>query len=647
MQGNWPHTIPTEVASNPLAQLNELTVAQRRGSAMVVDEKFQLATIEDRLLESRHMNPEQRFKALAAWVLPNDDHGQFRLYGTFTSPNDIPGSDYLATAPPVAKQNKVNRRQYSGPDLASPALDLVAVARELNHLDDLRQYTEPQADDVASTKRSKLALRTIIQVESGQFAEATAGLKQLCVLSEALADNTRTFDRWSELLAAHAAVQHAETRVAALPLLTLLTDQSRRHQVDVSWGNQVVALRDRCQALIDTNQYPPIGGSSPKQQWIGSRVESAQNQRWSPASRWQFRDKTVSHLAGEGQSYLYFQSPLKGTFTVEAEVTTSRWNEPRLMYHAHSVGPDHSKKKIALGVLENQSFGPRLDPKLEFDDWCQLKLDVTPNKATYSINGRQVHEQLLSEKLDPWLALLANGQSNAKARNIRITGAPEIPAELNLTNGDDLIGWTCALYGDPMIANGNGDKSNDAWRKSANEIVGTKFDGMKNQKRQSLLRYHRPLAEDTDLTYEFYYSKDETQHVHPAIGRLAMLIHGEGVKLHWLTDPDSDRYGLKPDNEASAVSVGDQTQTRPLSKPELKDKTWNQVQIKIEGDNLQLILNGQSILETVLDASNQRQFGFFHYANETEVKVRNVLYKGNWPKTLPGIDQQELSGAIP
>ena len=644
MRGDWPATIPAEAVSNPQAPSGELTVAQHHGNAKVIDEKFQIATIADRLLESRGLNPELRFKSLAAWVLPNDDHSHFRLYGTLTSANDIPGSDYLAIASPATRKNEKGRRQYGGPDLASPALELVTLAKELNRLDELKQKTEPAANDDSSIKRAKLALRTIVQIESGQFDAAIECLKQLPKLCETLADDTRTSERWPEFLAAHVATQHAETRSAALPLLTLMTDQFRKQSADVTWGNRVIALRDRCQSLIETSQYPPISGSSPRQQWLSARMERTQDQQFSPPSRWQIRDKTVSHLAGDGQSYLYFQSPLKGTFTVEAEVTTSRWNEPQLMYHGRSAGPDHGKKKIALGGLENQSFGPRLDPKLEFDEWCRLKLDVAPGKATYFINDRQVHEQLLPEKIDPWLALSANAASSGKARNIRISGSPEIPAELNLTNADDLIGWSGSLYSDPMNTNGNGDNSNNAWRKSENEIVGSKFDSMKNQKRQSLLRYHRPLAEDTDLTYEFYYAKDET-HVHPAIGRLAMMIHSDGVKFHWLTDPDSDRYGLKPDNEIAPTTVTGATETKPLAKPELKDKAWNQVQIKIEGDTVQLTLNGQLILETDLYASNQRQFGFFHFANETEVKVRNVQYKGNWPKTLPSLDQQELSTA--
>ena len=36
-----------------------------------------------------------------------------------------------------------------------------------------------------------------------------------------------------------------------------------------------------------------------------------------------------------------------------------------------------------------------------------------------------------------------------------------------------------------------------------------------------------------------------------------------------------------------------------------------------------------------LEPENQRTFGFFHYADETQVRVRNVTYHGNWPRVLP------------
>ena len=41
--------------------------------------------------------------------------------------------------------------------------------------------------------------------------------------------------------------------------------------------------------------------------------------------------------------------------------------------------------------------------------------------------------------------------------------------------------------------------------------------------------------------------------------------------------------------------------------------------------------------------ANERQFGLFRYANKTECRVRNLTYRGDWPKTLPPIEAQELA----
>ena len=35
-----------------------------------------------------------------------------------------------------------------------------------------------------------------------------------------------------------------------------------------------------------------------------------------------------------------------------------------------------------------------------------------------------------------------------------------------------------------------------------------------------------------------------------------------------------------------------------------------------------------------IEPVNQRTFGLFHYADLTEVRVRNVTYQGNWPRSL-------------
>ena len=188
---------------------------------------------------------------------------------------------------------------------------------------------------------------------------------------------------------------------------------------------------------------------------------------------------------------------------------------------------------------------------------------------------------------------------------------------------------------------GSEDSSNFAWRVTSGEIVGTKFDRVRNQQRQSLLQYHRPLAEDAELSYEFYYVKGAT-HVHPSLGRLAYLLEPEGVKVHVMTDADSDRRGLRPDNEIPGT-----TSLPATASIALNENGWNQLQLSLVGDRLRLKLNGKDVYDANVPAWNQRQFGLFHYANQTDVRVRNVIYRGEWPKTLPEWKDQELSGTTP
>jgi hypothetical protein len=56
--------------------------------------------------------------------------------------------------------------------------------------------------------------------------------------------------------------------------------------------------------------------------------------------------------------------------------------------------------------------------------------------------------------------------------------------------------------------------------------------------------------------------------------------------------------------------------------------------LKLTGDKVSLELNGGAIFERTLEATNQRSFGLFHYADETEARARNVTHEGNWPRSL-------------
>ena len=642
LRGEWPTTFSSEIATNLLAPARELTREERHGSARVIDEKFHAESVESLLTETRLMSLEERYRALANWVLPNDDHPFLRLYGTFAGSNGLPSHDVIsAELTGTNRPDPSSRREYVNPELEAPVLDLIAIAKESQRLNELLALAEPQADDDAVLKRSRVVLRLLIQIAANQPDEAKQSLGQLVALLPTLTDDAPTTDRWPELIASYAGLQRAELRSDTLPLLTAVLDQYRKRIADPAWEARVVALRDRCQSLIESDTVPLVGGASPKRQWVSSRLERTEVHPWAPASRWFYRDGTAMHLAGEGDGYAYFQSPLRGSFTVEAEVTTGRWTETNLLYHGHWAGPHYSKAQIGLGTLLSKTEGPKLEPILEFEERCRLKLEVKPNKASWFINQREVHELALPDKPDPWLALMTPGNSSGHARQVRITGTPEIPEELDLSSDENLLGWSASLYGDPMNTSNNygvQDRSHDAWKLSSQQIVGTKFDRVRNQKRQSLLRYHRPLAEDAVVSYDFFYEKGTT-HVHPALGRTAFLLEPDGVKVHVLTDADSDQAGLSPDNQIAVSIPPEVSASIPLN-----DHEWNQLQLLLIGDQVQLKLNGVLIFAAPVASWNQRQFGLFHYANQTDVRVKNVKHRGEWPKVLPELKDQELSG---
>jgi len=70
-----------------------------------------------------------------------------------------------------------------------------------------------------------------------------------------------------------------------------------------------------------------------------------------------------------------------------------------------------------------------------------------------------------------------------------------------------------------------------------------------------------------------------------------------------------------------------------------KEQGWNHLKLALAGNKVTVRLNDTIVYERELEPTNHRIFGLFHYADETEVRVRNVKYRGQWPKTLPAPEE--------
>lgn len=639
LTGDWPKSVSPELVASLTAPSKERTPAERRVFSGIVEEKYAASELDSLLLRTRSLPLAARYEALKTWVLPNDDHSALRLYADMTPMEVLPNSpieistvtlvESRAPATPVAP----TFRARTGGDLIAPALDLVSVAAQLGKLDELAETVKqiPVSND--GVRRSRLAMLTLISIAKSDFKQAEAAMKELTPgRSPGLPDSLTLVERWPELVVAWEAARIPELRAPTSALLDVLVDSVNRKGIGWGWDIKVRALRHHALALAKHGRLPAASARSPKGQWAQSTQTRSATRANGIVGRWQIEGHESLHLGGDGNDMLYFQSPLRGNFTVLGEVSTFGWREARLMYAGQWAGPQYSLDVASVGNLNTEWSTPKFPTKLDpLGDWCQLKMEITDDSVRYFVNDRQIHEQHLAPEHDPWLAIQCAGQSAAATRSVRIMGQPVIPAELQLSRRDDLQGWWADMYGDPMNDN------EPAWKKQQDEIVGRRIEAQAGRAKESLLQYHRPMLEDGVITYEFFYVPSQTL-VHPALGRLALILDPEGVKIHWLTDGPYERTGWKSDN----ISIELEHRKGPAKLP-LKAGDWNAVSLSLKGDVLTLSLNGADVYERPVDSGNQRTFGLFHYAGETDVRVRNVRYRGNWPQSLPSIRDQELA----
>lgn len=637
LTGDWPKSLSPELLGDLAAPVPGLTDDDRQHLGRVIDERFRAVGLDPFLLQTRALPPSDRYEALKAWVLPNVDHASLRLYGD-TAPSDTLVSApiqlapvSLRDAPPSVSTGAADaRRVRSGGELIAPALDLVAVARELGKLPELRVLVERLNPDSDAVRRGRLAMLVLIEIAAGDLDKAKLNLKDLTPpRSPGLPDTLPVHERWPELIAASEAVRIPGLRAGAIDLFEVLLDSTNRKNPGWDWEVKVRPARQRARFLLDQPEIPAALARSPRGQWAQSTQTRASTRGAGPVPRWSIRGAETLHLGGEGNDLLYFQSPLRGTFTVEAEISTFGWREGRLMYGAQWASPSYTLDHADLGTLQRNWAGPKFPKKLDsLGDWCRIRMAVTPGKVTYFANEVPFHEQTLAAPGDPWLAIHSFGHYAAATRSLTIHGQPEIPAVLNLSEADDLQGWWAEFYGDVL----GGDDA--IWKKSGAEIVGPRIVKWEGRSRESVLQYHRPLLEDGEITYEFFFSPKQSL-VHPALGRLAILLDASGLKLHWMTDSQYERTGLKPDHVLS-----DSFAATNLA---LKPDAWNAVALRVAGDTLTLQVNGQKVLERPIEVDNSRTFGFFRYAGDSEARIRNVVYRGDWPRILPSIKDQEFA----
>jgi hypothetical protein len=627
MRGDWPAKLSRRQLDG-LAALSrpDRSKSDRRLLGAIFADRHAVGSALEVHARAATMPPEQRYEFLSDWVLSSDDHATLRMALGF-SPADPPT--------PVASR---------GGELVAPALDLLACAKELDRLEELRDRVELLAAANEQQQRARFSLVAMIAMASGDWDIANQHLDQLAarVLSSS---DTSFLQRAPETLAIAVAAEFPETHDAAREIVWhILANQIRKQQPSGSeaWDQHIDALANQL-------QLPDSGDEEVAGQVVESNDQALAN--WHPVNRatartrgqgmprpaWRVSKTQVRKRSGHDEDYLYHRVPLRGNYEVECDLTSTSWRTMELMVAGNWVGPWWNKKAYVFGNFREQQ--PLQDLAVPLTpqpvEWARYRAVVRDGVCTTFFNGRKLHEEELPDEFEPWLGIRGTANSHGAVRNLRISGSPSIPDQINLAASADLAGWTSYFEG---TIGPSGDWRLDSQSATDGDLIGVAKTVLPGSHQEDLIRYHRPMIEDGVIEYDFYYRAGDV-HVHPALDRLAFMLQPDGVRVHWVTDGPFDRTGLAPDN------LFDEPENRRGDGAlPLKPDDWNRLRLSLSGDVVVLGLNGKPIYRRKLEPTLQRTFGLFRYADRTATRVRNVVWRGEWPRELPPVSQQELAG---
>jgi hypothetical protein len=655
LRGDWPESLGPQVRTGLASRRPDgrESRAERIARHDLFDEEVLTGAAGAVLKSAAALPLEERYEMLAQWVLPTADRAEFRLQGEFTPADAAPPVASPGASPPDLPGPT---RTHTGAQLVAPALELVATAKALNKLDDLAARVDKFTPRMERKQRGQQALRALIAIARDRDADAIPALKTLQELSKALPAPTARYLRWPEQVAQWATLGRPALADESRALADQLYNQwhaMRGKSVNIRerdlWGLQVAYAQGRTR-LLATGPALRVEQDASTRMPLWASVEqatAASRGQGTPSPRWTFEDGLLRHWEGHRSDSFYFNVPLRGDFEITCDVSGLYSNQVHVVYAGLLAHIANDRKTCELTTFGRDLRRVPIEPAFEAPKGdYPLRLVVKDQKVSLFLMDRKVYDALPAPGNDPWLAVNQLSFGRNGLRNLRLSGTPIVPATLELAASPDLSGWLADYYQERL------DGDSPAWSRQGEEIVGASIgwsgrrvrdrwgnentQGLQQKalvgsKQESLLQYHRPMLEDGTISYEFFYEPGPSLTlVHPALDRLVFLLDPAGIKIHWRTDAQDDRTGLAPDNVT--VEEAERRGTGPLP---LKAGQWNALALRLAGDDVTLTLNGATVYVRTLEPSSNRQFGLFHYADESQARVRHVVYEGQWPLEVP------------
>ncbi|QDT12936.1 DUF1583 domain-containing protein [Planctomycetes bacterium K23_9] len=624
LSGDWPLELP-KGCFDDLLQLADAT--NSAASAKAANRSIGKQVVASQAMGFRRelssVTESERYDRLVQWVLPCETregfHYDFRLTGFL-----MPTNASLTQQADPAFQNW-GPKHSKAENLFSPACDLVRMAASKGKLDEIQDLIDKfNTYDNHLLVWQKRAMQCLVACQRNQLTQAEQSLSDLGKMKS----KRPSID--AEFLVASTAAQRFPQSLVVLDYLSgVLARRVKQADTRSSLGfkTQLLSLALDIQQLhADDTDDANRSDESPGQ-LIASDISFANTQsEGRTASRWRSaRNGETHHVAGHDHERLYFPAPLTGNYTIEADL--GPWSSTTVAHLGETIKPD--KQQFGLAKLGQQLREIKMTPPLvEPKHWVRYRQELRSDLSSVFLNGRLVYERHRSQTDDPWLAFQGWWKGTAKFRDFQITGDALVPDQVSMSASLDLIGWT-PYFGrsyNKHLPNWTTENENQI-----NVIAGHRAKIARGCHAERLLRYHRPFVEDGDVEFDFFYRVDQTT-ASPALGRLAFLFQPEGVQEHWVTDGKYERTLARPEPSTSF----DQDPKRRIPLP-LLDNAWNQARLSVHDQTLSVFVNGQLVHERPIPSGLGRKFGLFYFADCSDLRVRDVKMRGDWPKELASL----------
>lgn len=594
--------------------------------------------IESNGLAIRHhaakLSPPERYEYLLHWVLPDEGRSPARLGIGFTQTDPVPNAHAV-----VSGDATQARRIHVGGEVVSPALDLIRTAAELGKLKTLQERIAATEATSTTDERCRTALLVAISAKQNAADDVSRHIEELLLDGAPSAPIDGRLSPWL-LFSLHCLLDSSladRQTILELPHLLKRVKSSGARNVATrhlkATINRLIAAGESGdgQSLVDTQwtsrQWQPVNRFNAESRGTGVNP-----------SLWKLRSGQAQNIASHGHDLLYFAVPMQRDFEVESDVSAFGGRDVELQVAGRWYAPSFTLDKYSSGNIRGARKYHKLPTKMsKVVDSVWSRSRVRDGRLSTSFNGRTIDSVAVPDDHDPWVAIHSEQHYEGWARNVHIAGEPTIPESLQLATDGKQSGWV-TYYGSTIGGAGT------QWKPASNpklvRLLGTRRPDLEGCHYEELIYYHRPMLEDGSMEVEFFYRENEMM-VHPAMDRMCFLLQPDGVKLHWLTDAAFDRSERTPNN-----TIDESDCRRGPAKLPLNGESWNTLGLDLADDTMTLTLNGVEVYERELPATNQRTFGMFHFADQTEARVRSVVYRGDWARQIPNRVQQELANPV-